>query len=106
MMIERRLLLAFVANWVFASSLLAQDASLEMGRAISEEYCVQCHHIEPDGPFKLQPPSFAAIARYRSKEQIKQRIIMPIHERMPRYTHYMIGGNIDDMVAYIASLEN
>ena len=101
----RRVLLAFVANWVFASSLLAEEASLEMGKNIADEYCVQCHNVEPNGPFKMEPPSFAAISKYRSKDQIKQRIIMPIHESMPRYTDYMIGGNIDDMVAYIMSLE-
>ena len=102
----RRLLLAFVANWAFASSLSAQEASLEMGKDIADEYCVQCHSVEPNGPFKMEPPSFAAIAKYRSKYQIRQCIIMPIHESMPRFTDYMIGGNIDDMVAYIASLEN
>jgi len=76
-----------------------------MGKDIADEYCVQCHNVAADGPFKLEPPSFAAIATYRSKEQIRHRIIMPIHEAMPRYTEYMIGGNIDDMVAYIGSLE-
>lgn len=99
-------MLALVANWIFASSPLAQEASLEMGEDIAAEYCVQCHNVEPNGPFKMEPPSFAAIAKFRSKDQIKQRIITPIHESMPRYTDYMIGGNIDDMVAYIASLEN
>lgn len=102
----RGLLLAFVANGVFAQQLLAQDASLEMGKAIADEYCVQCHNVEPNGPFKMEPPSFAAIAIYRSEDQIRQRIIMPIHESMPHYADYMIGGNIDDMVAFIASLED
>lgn len=102
----KKLLQVFVASWVFASSLPAQEASQEMGKAIADEYCVQCHNVEVNGPFKLEPPSFAAIAKFRSKDQIKRRIIMPIHEGMPRYSNYMIGGNIDDMVAYITSLEN
>ncbi len=83
----------------------AQDGNATMGKQIAEEYCSACHIIERDGPFKLEPPSFAAIAVYRTREQIRARIVRPIHAEMPRYTDYMIGGNIDDMVAYITSLE-
>lgn len=88
-----------------AAPLAAQEADADMGRAIAEEYCVECHDVEPDGAFKQEPPSFAAIAKYRSPDQIRRRIVMPIHESMPRYIDYMIGGNIDDMVAYIVTLE-
>jgi mono/diheme cytochrome c family protein len=89
----------------FASFITAQEGDLEMGRLIADEYCSVCHNIESSGPFKLETPSFAAIAKYRSAEQVRQHIVRPIHERMPRYTEYMIGGNIDDMVAYIMSFE-
>ncbi len=84
----------------------AQDGDIEMGRMIADEYCSRCHNIEPNGPFKLETPSFTAIAKYRSAEQVRRRIVRPIHERMPRFIEYMIGGNIDDMVAYIMSLED
>ncbi len=83
----------------------AQEGNATMGRQIAEEYCVSCHMVDPGGPFKQDPPSFAAIAIYRSPDQIRARIVQPIHADMPRYSEYMIGGNIDDMVAYIASLE-
>lgn len=86
-----------------ASSALGAD--LEMGHDIAHEYCIECHDVSPTGPFKNEPPSFAAIAVYRSGEQIRSRILNPIHEKMPDYKSYMIGGNIDDMVAYIQSLE-
>lgn len=84
---------------------LAQEGNITMGRQIAEEYCVSCHDVDPGGAFKQEPPSFAAIAIYRSPEQIRERIVTPIHAATPRYAEYMIGGNIDDMVAYIASLE-
>ena len=77
----------------------------EMGRQIAEEYCVSCHDIGVEGAFKQSPPSFAAIAIYRSRPQIKMRILAPEHGAMPDYSDYMIGNNVDDMVAYIASLE-
>lgn len=91
---------------VLSGAAIAQDGNITMGQQIAEEYCVACHVIDRGGPFKLEPPSFAAIAVYRSAEQIRARIEQPIHAAMPRYTQYMIGGNIDDMVAYITSLEN
>jgi len=94
--------------WVVTSvsSSFAQDADIEMGRMIADEYCSRCHNIQPKGPFKLETPSFAAIAKFRSAEQVWERIVRPIHARMPNYTEYMIGGNIKDMVAYIMSLED
>lgn len=106
MALLQRLPLAIALLLASATSSVAQDDGIEMGRMIADEYCSRCHNIEPDGPFKLETPSFAAIAKYRSAEQVRQRIIRPIHERMPRYIDYMIGGNIDDMVAYIMSLED
>jgi mono/diheme cytochrome c family protein len=91
---------------IFPSLAKAQESGVEMGMVIADEYCSRCHNIERGGPFKLEPPSFAAIAKYRTAEQVRQRIVRPIHEKMPRYVDYMIGGNIPDMVAYIMSLES
>lgn len=99
------LALAVSLTGIFPSLAKAQDSGVEMGMVIADEYCSRCHNIERDGPFKLEPPSFAAIAKYRTAEQVRQRIVRPIHEKMPRYVDYMIGGNIPDMVAYIMSLE-
>ncbi|PWL34493.1 MAG: hypothetical protein DCO97_14295 [Marivita sp. XM-24bin2] len=89
-----------------AGTAWAQDGNVTMGQQIAEEYCASCHMVGPGGAFKEDPPSFAAIAVYRSADQIRARIVQPIHDAMPRYTEYMIGGNIDDMVAYITSLED
>lgn len=94
-----------IALIIIATYVAADEPSVTMGKSIAEEYCYACHNVEPDGPFKQIPPSFAAIARYRSADQIKQRILEPNTHDMPQYTQYMIGGNIDDMVAYIVSLE-
>lgn len=93
----------FLAVIALSGQAVAGDA--DMGREIALEYCSACHDVSPNGAFKLEPPSFAAIAIYRSEDQIRKRIVDPIHDDMPDYSRYMIGGNIDDMVAYIASLE-
>ncbi|WP_439123018.1 c-type cytochrome [Marivita sp.] len=105
MTLHRHLLRASLLVPLLAPPLAAQDGNVKMGQQIAAEYCSACHAIDPGGAFKQDPPSFAAIAVYRSPEQIRQRIVTPIHADMPRYSEYMIGGNIDDMVAYIASLE-
>lgn len=99
---------AFLASFgavLGPSAAPAQDADAAMGENIAQEYCIRCHDVGPDGPFKMDPPSFAAIAKYRTPEQIRERIVTPIHAAMPRYVDYMIGNNIGDMVAYIVSLE-
>jgi mono/diheme cytochrome c family protein len=97
--------MSLALGMTFATTLSAQEGDASMGLSIAEEYCASCHNVGVDGPFKLDPPSFAAIGTYRSAEQIRERIVRPIHDDMPQYTDYMIGGNIDDMVAYIVSLE-
>ena len=100
-------LIAGAALAALTSVALAQEmpGNPEMGRQIAEEYCVSCHDIGAGGAFKQSPPSFAAIAIYRSRPQIKMRILAPVHGAMPDYSDYMIGNNVDDMVAYNASLE-
>ncbi|MDP5220245.1 cytochrome c [Ruegeria sp. 2205SS24-7] len=102
----RYLTLSFLISSTISGALSAEEGDVEMGRNIAEEYCVHCHDVSRSGPFKMDPPSFAAIAKYRSEDQIRKRIVNPTHEDMPRYIKYMIGGNIGDMVAYIVSLED
>jgi hypothetical protein len=52
---------------------------------------------------KQEPPSFAAIAVYRSAEQIRSKIMVP-HMGMPEVAQ-VLGLNVDDLVAYIVSLD-
>ena len=76
------------------------------GATLAQEYCSRCHNVEVNGPFKLHPPSFASIAAYRSPEQIYGRIAFPpLHASMPQVGYMLDPGNIEDMVAYIVSLE-
>jgi hypothetical protein len=52
---------------------------------------------------KQEPPAFAAIAAYRSPGYIRTNIINP-HSNMPEIAT-AAGLNVDDLVAYITSLE-
>ncbi|MGF1563086.1 MAG: c-type cytochrome [Geminicoccaceae bacterium] len=95
---------------VWATSLLVAGAGqaqdLANGERVATEMCVACHDVGADGAFKQYPPSFAAIAVYRSPEQILGRIIYPPqHGRMPQMGLVLDRDTIDDVVAYIMSLE-
>jgi mono/diheme cytochrome c family protein len=62
----------------------------------------------PSGVFKQYPPSFAAIAAYRSEEQIHARIVFPtMHSGMPEVALYLLKPEqVANIVSYIMSLEN
>ncbi|MCP4317370.1 MAG: cytochrome c [Hyphomicrobiales bacterium] len=76
------------------------------GEELARKWCARCHDVEPGGPFKLHPPSFASIAVYRSGEQIYGRILFPpLHSNMPQIGYILTPDNVDDLAAYIGSLE-
>lgn len=76
------------------------------GKLLSEDNCSRCHNIEPGGAFKLFPPSFTAIATYMDPQIIRIRIMYPEHAAiMPQFHTYMNMTNLDDLVAYIVSLD-
>ncbi|MHA1548996.1 MAG: c-type cytochrome [Alphaproteobacteria bacterium] len=82
------------------------DGDADKGRELAEQWCTRCHNIEQGGPFKLHPPSFAAIAIYRIAEQIWGRIVFPpLHSSMRGIEQFMDPESLDDLVAYIVSLE-
>ena len=85
----------------------AAEGDPESGRVLAKEWCSRCHHVEPGGPFKMHPPSFAAIAVYRSRDQVLSRIAFPpLHVSMPQIAYILTPENIDDLVSYIVSLED
>ena len=104
----RRLTLAVIAlslGAIPAVPAMAQGDALE-GRNLSEEWCARCHDITAEGPFKLIPPSFASIAVYRAAQDIRWRIQFPAHHAsMPRLGFVLDAGALDDLVAYIVSLD-
>ena len=87
-----------------AAAAQAQDPAA--GRVLAVEFCQRCHNIEPGGPAKLFPPSFAAIAGFRAADDIRWKIIAPpLHTAMPQLGDFLAPDNVEDLVAYIASLE-
>ena len=102
------LLVAFLAMFLTAglTSAPAIAADVESGRKLAEETCARCHDVGPDGAFKQFPPSFAAIAVFRSPADIRARILYPpLHSNMPQMGIIWAPGVINNLVAYIVSLE-
>ncbi|MBT8424745.1 MAG: cytochrome c [Silicimonas sp.] len=93
-----------IAAGLFASTGWAADP--QNGQALAVDNCARCHDIAPGGAAKLHPPSFAAIAGYRPEEQILARIMFPaLHSPMPAWSQWFNRDEVDDLVAYIQSLE-
>jgi mono/diheme cytochrome c family protein len=85
----------------FSAPAIAADAAA--GRALAEKWCTKCHDIEAGAPFKLHPPSFAAIAAFRPAEVIHSKIVSP-HIGMPEIIWTLQAEDIENVEAYIASL--
>lgn len=97
-------LIAFASLVVASAS--ASAADIANGYKIAKERCVRCHNIEPGGAFKQRPPAFQAIAIYRTPDDIWARILAPSpHSGMPETQWEMTPDQIQDVAAYVASLD-
>ncbi len=106
-MSHARFHLVLAAVLGLASPGLAQPAGdAEAGRVLAEQHCVRCHDIAPGGAFKQEMPSFAAIAVFRSADQITDRIwFPPMHARMPPFSQLLMAEDVANLTAYIVSLD-
>jgi mono/diheme cytochrome c family protein len=83
---------------------VAGDAA--QGHEIARERCARCHHVEKGEGFKQRPPSFQSIAIYRREDDIWARILAPSpHSGMPEAQWSLTPDQIQDLVAYIVSLD-
>lgn len=84
----------------------AAEGDAARGQAIAQQQCARCHDVAKGGAFKKMPPSFQAIAIYRTKPDIWARIIAPSpHAAMPDMTWTLTADDVQDLLAYITSLD-
>lgn len=96
----------FLAISMVPSVASAAAVDISNGRYLAEQYCSQCHNIEPDAPSKLSPPSFQAIATYRTSGDIFAHIINPsLHGGMPELMWHLTMAQFQDVLGYIGSLD-
>ena len=94
----------FLAGIGLGGPAWAQEGDPANGRALAEEWCSRCHNIDAGGPMKQEPPAFAAVAEFRTENQILEKILSP-HVAMPRVLLVLNGSEVDDLIAYIVSLD-
>lgn len=98
--------LCLISGLSFFTLSATADPDVANGAKLAEEWCTRCHDISATGAPKQYPPTFAAISRYRSTDQIYGRIVYPpLHSSMPEVSYMFSPGNIQDLVAYIDSLD-
>ena len=98
------ILSTLVSLVLLADAAKAQD--VQKGLALSKENCARCHDISAEGQNKTYPRSFASIAAFRDQGQIHSRIVFPqLHSQMPQMIYMLSSGAIDDLIAYIVSLD-
>ncbi len=103
----RRVFLFVLSTMVLAGTAWAQaDGDAVKGQAIAQAQCARCHDIAKGADFKKMPPSFQSIAIYRTKPDIWSRIISPSpHAAMPEMTWTLTADQVQDVLAYILSLD-
>ena len=100
-------LFAFAVSGSALISNAHAQGDVTKGERLAQGICAHCHDVRPLGPFKQYPPSFSAIAVYRSAEDIRWKIIAPpLHTGMPQLGNRLTPDNIEHLIAYITSLEN
>jgi mono/diheme cytochrome c family protein len=96
----------FMTAALVPSSALAQEGDPARGETIAQQQCARCHDVIKGATFKKMPPSFQSIAIYRTKPDIWSRIISPSpHAAMPDMTWTLTADQVQDVLAYILSLD-
>ncbi|MFN4142929.1 c-type cytochrome [Aestuariivirga sp.] len=103
---RRRYLIALSLILCLPGAALAQEGDAAKGQEIAQAQCARCHDVTKGGAFKKMPPSFQSIAIYRTKPDIWARIIAPSpHAAMPDMTWTLTSEQVQDVLAYILSLD-
>jgi mono/diheme cytochrome c family protein len=98
--------LLLIASMTVLASASRAEGDVGTGLEIARENCARCHNIAKGGAFKERPPSFQAIATYRTRDDIWARIIAPSpHSGMPDVSWNMTPEDVQNVLAYIVSLD-
>ena len=97
----------FAAALLFSTTINAQDAAVQQGRAFAQANCARCHAIGPagDSPLPKAPPFRALHQRYPVENLVEALAegIRTAHPAMPEFE--LDQRQIDDLIAYLKSLE-
>ena len=92
--------------FLVAARAQAQDAQVERGRALAQANCARCHAIGRNGDSPLaKAPPFRMLHRRYPVEALAEALAEGIKVAHPMPQFRLEPSQIDDLIAYIKSLE-
>ena len=100
-------LAASVFALLISTTIQAQDAAVQRGRAFAQANCARCHAIGPAGNSPLpKAPPFRTLHQRYPVEDLAEALaegIKTAHPAMPEFV--LDETQINDLIAYLKSLE-
>jgi cytochrome c len=104
--------MTFLATAAFALLILtahqsyAQDPQVERGRAFAQSNCASCHAIGTSGDSRLpEAPPFRTLHERYPVEDLAESLAEGIKTSHPMPEFQLDGAQVDDLIAYLKSLE-
>jgi cytochrome c len=84
----------------------AQDTQVESGRAFAQSNCASCHAIGAADESRLpEAPPFRALHERYPVEDLAESLAEGIKTSHPMPEFQLDGAQVDDLIAYLKSLE-
>lgn len=99
---------AFASLCVIAAATIAQaqEPQIDRGRALAQANCARCHAIGAEGESPLtQAPPFRSLHRRYPVENLAEALAEGIKVAHPMPEFRLEPGQIEDLIAYLKSLE-
>ena len=100
-------LAGLMAALLISTTIRAEDAAVQRGRAFAQANCARCHAVAPAGESPLpKAPPFRALHQRYPVEQLAESLaegIKTAHRAMPEFQ--LDEPQIGDLIAFLKSLE-
>jgi cytochrome c len=95
-----------VGVFLTTSTIQAQEPRVERGRTFAQTSCAPCHAIGPVGESPLpKAPAFRTLHHRYPVEDIAESLAEGIKTAHPMPQFQLDSGQIEDLIAYLKSLE-
>jgi len=99
-------LIASMNVLLLATAVQAQNSPIERGRALAQANCMGCHAIGPIGESRSpKPPPFRNLHQRYPVENLGEAFAEGIKVAHPMPEFRLEPGQIEDLIAYLKSLE-
>ena len=100
-------LIASMNVLLLATAVQAQNSPIERGRALAQANCTGCHAIGPTGQSRSpKAPPFRTLHQRYPVENLSEAFAEGIKVAHPMPEFRLEPGQIEDLIAYLKSLES